>query len=1386
MKDTLGILIAAIFAILLIVILPLVSILDNQDNMAYNTVLTQVTNYIDSVRTSGYIEKDEYNAFLEKLARTGNLYDIDIEVHKPILIPKTEGTETVYEEDTIIYNMIDIEKSISMYGYYKLDVGDQIYISIANTNIPSSSVIYRFVAGISKYEVVDISYGGIVTKIESKEYDKNTDIQDYIPQIVLGLPRNMDNDIDITTIKNIMEVEKRDENGQIIGIEQQVDYSYQYIFDITEENNKEIDIAVVLKNFSSFASGDDFLTVDTLKEYITLNGFYCGAAGDEYVIKDDNDGGAIKDGIDKLTENAGEYRFSIKLHDIRMESTQGNVSLSIAPRLGSNTKDEMTYYSSGRDTVTFYLINDYNKYACEIVGPYNEAGDPIPKSLGDVKAFIGQDIYFNINYKSIVFDGINSLLELIQGNLQVIENDIETDLYLNDDTRLDTYDVTEAEINEELNYGTIKVKLNYNSSPKDVNGSIVETKLYLKEKWINFSMNNVIAYNRGTAIEADKVISKYPLNSLERENIGYYIKPDDEAPKGKEALKDKLTVSIKRDELWQNALVSNLSGTPKYLVDSSAIRLDTENIIDEDGYGDTGSGLSKALLKNDAITTEYQEKALEGTTEKKYFSWEVKQSLADSNVTTNVYYKLKDRANNVSSEDRLDVYYELKAPKVGIVATDTDTLGTETKEYASGKDIWYKDPIYVHLRLIEDYEFPYTLTISSQNMRDMNRTRPNVTGGIDPRTSSVKSIVDYLGDDKQGKIFLEEGKWLFSGQCLTTLNHTSTSENTYFNIDRTPPSIAVPNYETYPEEAYKDNSNNEWVKSVNHFFVINDYLSIKDRNGNTTEPGSGIDKVTYYITADDGVKQEGTETEITDIRGLTGGYKLSGQTYKDMAIVVTATDNAGNSTEFTTKQYDYDNTAPVINAERDINDKNRIKVTITDADSGVVKTKQGETIPDYIYFRFTNDGSSDPALIEQEEIEEIENFNSGEYIRWDKNGNGLYSLGYSIQNQQTSTDGKSFYFEIVTTDSNEFTDFMWIYVPDNVDNSQINKCSVFEQPKIIVTQTYGGRYKQTFSGLDANLDQAVINNSNRLDYGHILNLDFTIENAAINVTNPMSAPTDTSNRYTKVQYAFVKNNTYSNFQSIPETAWTMLSPSASSYNATNRTITTGIYDKTITSGITSYDLWIRVNTRKEENGKIYYVHRKFDITMRNEMRIIGGAINKINSGNLVYFNATQLGKFMYEGAATSSNRPHITKLIVSIPNGSNGTSKTTYGYNWGCVDRDLLGRCKKEDYKDKYSAFTSNNKQYILLKKQTWSSDREFIGVSSITKQANRKDLYLITLTDDVWFSGSSSNVFNADNVDNWGAILVVPTSTNPEHKPLQGTWTGTPNVRFNISLIHQ
>ena len=65
-EENISIIFAAIIGTFLIVILPLYSILDRQDSMSYNVVLTATTNFVDKVRNNGFIDKESYNNYINE------------------------------------------------------------------------------------------------------------------------------------------------------------------------------------------------------------------------------------------------------------------------------------------------------------------------------------------------------------------------------------------------------------------------------------------------------------------------------------------------------------------------------------------------------------------------------------------------------------------------------------------------------------------------------------------------------------------------------------------------------------------------------------------------------------------------------------------------------------------------------------------------------------------------------------------------------------------------------------------------------------------------------------------------------------------------------------------------------------------------------------------------------------------------------------------------------------------------------------------------------------------------------------------------------------------------------------------------------------------------
>ena len=52
-----------------------------QDDLSRLVVYQSVTKFVDSVRTKGYITPIMYNDFLQELATTGNIYNVEMEHH---------------------------------------------------------------------------------------------------------------------------------------------------------------------------------------------------------------------------------------------------------------------------------------------------------------------------------------------------------------------------------------------------------------------------------------------------------------------------------------------------------------------------------------------------------------------------------------------------------------------------------------------------------------------------------------------------------------------------------------------------------------------------------------------------------------------------------------------------------------------------------------------------------------------------------------------------------------------------------------------------------------------------------------------------------------------------------------------------------------------------------------------------------------------------------------------------------------------------------------------------------------------------------------------------------------------------------------------------------
>lgn len=182
MKDNLSIIITIILLVLLIVIFPLYNFFERQDDMSYNLVLKATSTFADQVMNNGYIDQNMYNKFVTELANTGNVYDIQVEAHRKVLLP--EGDTDVYTEDsyidyssdifnTIEENTIDssLMKKTIKNNIYRLNAKDEIYVRVKNSNMTLAGSLFNTIIPASKKDRISVEYGGIIKNNAWKNID---------------------------------------------------------------------------------------------------------------------------------------------------------------------------------------------------------------------------------------------------------------------------------------------------------------------------------------------------------------------------------------------------------------------------------------------------------------------------------------------------------------------------------------------------------------------------------------------------------------------------------------------------------------------------------------------------------------------------------------------------------------------------------------------------------------------------------------------------------------------------------------------------------------------------------------------------------------------------------------------------------------------------------------------------------------------------------------------------------------------------------------------------------------------------------------------------------------------------------------------------------------
>ena len=910
MKDNISIIFAAIVGTFLIVILPLFSILDRQDSMSYNVVLTATTNFVDKVRTNGFIDRDSYNNYLAALASTSNTYKVTIEAYRKKLIHDTDENGNIlkdkYSEEKELINTYDITKEFESVStndtsnvkgnIYLFNEDDEIYVKVKNTNITAGSLMYRFLSGITNTNVINISYGGVINNINWELYGSIQKEEKNIPEVVLTVPVNSEGETNITKKDNPV-TEPTSEEERYINDELNrflTGEKYAYLYDLTEEKNKTIKVLIELKNIDSLnveniktnenytklraleTDADLFSKVKSrILDYIRLNGMY---AYKNIELKKDNQ----------------FYFLELTLTNVKMSSldfVSSIASITVLPGLGQDINGVL---SLGTESVKLELMDESSVNSVAISNAYNFE-KLIESNLKDSiittpEVFVGQKLAFVISYT-----GINSNKDEDEEDFELrVKNSIKDNLTIHstDHSQVAFYTLSEF-INK---YGEAPVF--------EINTGIYSKHIIIVFKYTEKNTRN----NNYLELESDWIETNIDYSEEEIEGDQDYTYASGAKSASYAVLVDNVAPLAPGFEL-EGTLGDNGWYTSDVKV--TMIPSKTDLIARSELYSDTWG--SDSVVGGVGVYKNYIETTGANIKTKAEYVSEIELT---KEGTTNLFGYAKDYLGNE---------VKVKGPEVKIDKTAPSKPKIEVEKGDEGNDGWYKSNV----------EIKITPGVAS----DVNRT----TYKVEKDGAALVNETNY----KSNISLQDNGRYQITVRTYDNAgNYSETIKQ--LKIDK-----------TSPESAEIDISGSR--RNGNMWYYTDVEIKIKISAGEAT---SGLGTCKYRVKEKNSTNQEFndfTETEKTIKITESGEYTVTVITYT----------TAGNSkTKELNIKIDKESPKPV---EINLNGTSGIDNWYTSS-VNISLTSKGDNGPsgEVNYIRYTLDESDTEIEVESGSIIKIE------------------------------------------------------------------------------------------------------------------------------------------------------------------------------------------------------------------------------------------------------------------------------------------------------------------------------------------------------------------------------------------------------------------------------
>ena len=160
-------LIAAFLAVLLMFYTPILYFAQKQDAITQSYVSQETTKLVNAIKNNGYLTDSMYDAYLDKLDNTGNLYQVKIVHEHEIVAPIYDEAGDFQNDVSIHYTNVyeeDILKEIyEKSGMYTFDQEDYITVKVNNRTKTYASklqqlLFQRDIPG----DQIFFTYGGMI------------------------------------------------------------------------------------------------------------------------------------------------------------------------------------------------------------------------------------------------------------------------------------------------------------------------------------------------------------------------------------------------------------------------------------------------------------------------------------------------------------------------------------------------------------------------------------------------------------------------------------------------------------------------------------------------------------------------------------------------------------------------------------------------------------------------------------------------------------------------------------------------------------------------------------------------------------------------------------------------------------------------------------------------------------------------------------------------------------------------------------------------------------------------------------------------------------------------------------------------------------------------